>query len=96
MTSRLLLTAASVPRLAPYRRLKHDRQRATWTIQAPERCFILDETAHAIVSRCDGRASLAAIIESLCAAFPDAPQDMIAADATLLLQDLADKGVIAA
>ena len=96
MTSRLLLTAASVPRLAPHRRLKHDSQRATWTIQAPERCFILDETAHAIVSRCDGRASLAAIIESLCAAFPDAPQDMIAADATLLLQDLADKGVIAA
>jgi pyrroloquinoline quinone biosynthesis protein D len=96
MTERTLLTNASVPRLAPHRRLRHDAQRATWTIQAPERCFILDETAHAIVSRCDGQASLAAIIESLCAAFPDAPRPTISSDVTLLLQDLADKGVIAA
>jgi pyrroloquinoline quinone biosynthesis protein D len=96
MTGRILITANSVPRLAPHRRLKHDIQRATWTIQAPERCFMLDETSHAIVSRCDGKASLAAIIESLCAAFPEAPRDTIAADTTQLLQGLADKGVIAA
>jgi pyrroloquinoline quinone biosynthesis protein D len=96
MIERVLLAAESVPRLAPHRRLRHDPQRDTWTVQAPERCFILDETAHAILSRCDGKASLAAIIESLCASFPDAPRDIIAADVTHLLQDLADKGVVAA
>ena len=96
MTERVLLVSDSVPRLAPYRRLKRDLQRGVWTVQAPERAFILDETAHAILSHCDGQASLAAIIESLCAAYPDAPRETIAADVTHLLQDLADKGVIAA
>jgi pyrroloquinoline quinone biosynthesis protein D len=96
MTARLLLTSASVPRLAPHRRLKRDLQRQIWTVQAPERSFMLDDIAHAIVSRCDGHANVAAIIESLCAAFPDAPRDTVAADVTHLLQDLADKGVIAA
>ena len=95
MTARLLLNAASVPRLAPGRRLKRDLQRQTWTVQAPERSFILDDVAHAIVSRCDGKASLAVIIESLCASYPDAPRDTVTADVTHLLQDLADKGVIA-
>lgn len=96
MTERVLLVSESVPRLAPHRRLRRDLQRGVWTVQAPERAFILDETAHAILSRCDGQASLAAIIESLCATFPDAPRDVIAADVTHLLQDLADKGVVAA
>lgn len=91
-----LLTFASVPRLTPHRRLKRDEQRGIWTVQAPERYFILDDTAHAILSRCDGVASLAVIIDSLCAAFPDAPRDTITADVTHLLQNLADKGVIAA
>jgi len=94
MTGHLLLT--SVPRLAQHRHLKRDEQRGLWTVQAPERYFVLDDTAHAILSRCDGQASLAVIIESLCASFPDAPRDTIAADVTHLLQGLADKGVIAA
>ena len=96
MTERVLLASDSVPRLAPHRRLRLDPQRGVWTVQAPERCFILDETAYAILSRCDGQASMAVIIQSLCAAFPDAPRDTIASDVTQLLQDLADKGVIAA
>lgn len=96
MTERLLLAGNSVPRLAPHRRLRHDLHRGVWTVQAPERSFILDETAHAILSRCDGEASLTVIIESLCAAFADAPRETIAADVTGLLQDLADKGVIVA
>jgi len=94
MTDRL--TPASVPRLAAHRRLWRDPKREVWTVQAPERCFILDQTAHAIITRCDGKASIAVIIESLCVSFPDAPPDRIATDVTHLLQDLADKGVIAA
>ena len=90
------LTPDSVPQLAPHRRLRRDPQRGIWTVQAPERCFILDETAHAVISRCDGKASLAAIIESLCASFPGASRDTITSDVTHLLQELTDKGVIAA
>jgi pyrroloquinoline quinone biosynthesis protein D len=75
-------------------RLRHDTAREQWTVQAPERSFLLDEIAHAVVARCDGRASLSVIIEGLCADF-SAPRDVIAQDVTALLQDLADKGVIA-
>ena len=96
MTDRPLLTLASVPRLAAHRRLRRDPKRGVWTVQAPERCFILDQTAHAVIARCDGKASVGAIVESLCVSFPDAPADRIATDVTHLLQDLADKGVIAA
>jgi pyrroloquinoline quinone biosynthesis protein D len=96
MNARPLLSPQSLPRLAPHMRLRHDAARGQWTIQAPERAFMLDETAHAIVSHCDGATSLEAIVERLAAAFPDAPADVIAADVTLLLQGLADKGVVTA
>lgn len=93
---RRLLSPDAVPRLAPHMRLRHDKARDTWTIQAPERTFLLDETARAIMACCDGQASLDVIIESLCARFPDAPRDVIASDVTALLQDFSDKGVITA
>lgn len=94
MTQRLLLTQDCVPRLALHMRLRHDAVRDIWTVQAPERSFLLDEIARTILARCDGQAALSAIIEGLCASFPEAPRDVIAADVTTLLQDLADKGVV--
>ena len=91
-----MLTDQCVPRLAPHIRLRHDPAREIWTVQAPERSFLLDEIAHVVVARCDGQASLAAIIDGLCAVFSDAPRDVIARDVIALLQDLADKGVVTA
>jgi hypothetical protein len=35
------------------------------------------------------------VIEDLCRSFPDAPADIIAADVTKMIQDLADKSVLA-
>jgi pyrroloquinoline quinone biosynthesis protein D len=96
VTTRADIGPESVPRLAPHMRLRHDRARDTWTIQAPERSFLLDPIAHAIVSRCDGVASVSAVIVSLCADFPDAPRDVIEADVVKLIQDFADKGVMEA
>ena len=93
MNERLLLTDDCMPRLAPHMRLRHDTARGQWSVQAPERSFLLDEIAHAVIARCDGRASLSAIIDGLCADF-SAPRDVIAQDVTALLQDLADKGVV--
>ncbi|HEY4078993.1 MAG TPA: pyrroloquinoline quinone biosynthesis peptide chaperone PqqD [Rhizomicrobium sp.] len=96
MSERLVLDMVAVPRLAPHMRLRFDAARQTWAIQAPERSFMLDEIAHAIVSRCDGAASVVAIIDDLSASFADVPREMIEKDVVALLQDLADKGVVAA
>jgi len=81
------------PRLAAHRRLRFDEQRKNWTVQAPERVFLLDEIAYAIVSRCDGEKTLARVIDELCAAF-DAARDVVAGDVTRFVQDFADKGVM--
>jgi pyrroloquinoline quinone biosynthesis protein D len=94
MTERVIVDNASVPRLAAHMRLRHDKARDTWTIQAPERSFMLDPIAHQIVSRCDGTANVEGIVDSLCAAFPDAPRDLITPDVMKLIQDFVDKSVM--
>jgi pyrroloquinoline quinone biosynthesis protein D len=95
MTERAVVTIESVPRLAAHMKLRFDKARETWTIQAPERSFMLDPIAHQVVSRLDGVATVGALIDDLCRSFPDAPSDVIGADVTKLIQDLADKSVLA-
>ena len=92
--TRIVIDADVVPRLSPHMRVRHDKARGQWTIQAPERSFVLDDIAHAIVTHCDGAASVAVIVTALCAAFPGAPPEAVERDVTTLLQDLADKGVM--
>ncbi len=95
MTERAVVETESVPRLAPHMKLRFDKARDTWTIQAPERSFMLDPIAHQVVSRLDGAATVGGVIEDLCRSFPEAPADVIAVDVTKMIQDLADKGVLA-
>lgn len=94
--TRIVIDADAVPRLSPHMRLRQDKARNQWTIQAPERSFVLDDIAHAIVARCDGTASVTMIVADLCAAFPGAPPEAVERDVAALLQDLADKGVMTA
>jgi pyrroloquinoline quinone biosynthesis protein D len=96
MNARTIIDTQSVPQLAPHMRLRFDKTRDCWTIQAPERSFVLDVPAHAIVSRCDGSASVGRIVDDLCAAFAGAPRDVIEKDVLALLQDFVDKGVMLA
>jgi len=96
MTGRILISMASVPRLAPHMRLRHDKARAQWTIQAPERSFVLDPVAHAIVSRCNGVAPLEAVVTDLCSSFPGAPREVIEKDVMALVQNFVDKSVMQA
>jgi pyrroloquinoline quinone biosynthesis protein D len=96
MSERVQVGLESVPRLGPHMRLRHDKARGQWTIQAPERSFVLDQTAHAIVSRCDGTVALGTVIDDLCAAFPGAPRDVIEKDVLVLVQNFVDKGVMQA
>jgi len=83
----------SRPRLAAHRRLRFDEARKSWTIQAPERVFLLDDIACAIVSRCNGEMTVAEIVQALCTAF-EAPSDVVAKDVRTLVRDFADKGVM--
>jgi pyrroloquinoline quinone biosynthesis protein D len=96
MIARVILDAQSVPRLAPHIRLRFDKVRDCWTIQAPERSFVLDVPAHAIVSRCDGNTNIDAIVDDLCVAFVGAPREIVGKDVLVLLQDFVDKGVMKA
>ena len=93
MSARPAADESSRPRLAAHRRLRFDEARSNWTIQAPERVFLLDDVAYAVVSRCDGERTLAEIVDELCAAF-EAPRDLVAGDVRKLVQDFADKGVM--
>jgi pyrroloquinoline quinone biosynthesis protein D len=87
------LSPESVPALPRGVRLRFDKVRNVWTLLAPERVLMPDEIAVEILKRCDGEASVAAIVDDLARAF-SAPREEIAADVQELLQDLADKGLV--
>lgn len=95
MKERTIIAETSVPRLAPHARLRFDKQRDRWVMLAPERLFVPDPIALEIIRRCDGTASVAAIVDGLAQTF-DAPREVILRDVSSLLQDLADKGVMTA
>ena len=87
------LSPESVPALPRGVRLRFDKVRDVWTLLAPERVLMPDDIAVEILKRCDGEASVAAIVDDLARAFA-APREEIAADVEELLQDLADKGLV--
>lgn len=95
MAGAVTIGEASVPHLPRGVRLKFDKPRDQWVLLAPERMFVLDEIALEIVKCCDGEASVSAIADNLSARF-EAPRDAVLGDVMTMLQDLADKGVMAA
>ena len=60
---------------------------------APERIFKADPIAVAVVERCTGEATFAAIVDDLAATYT-APRERILADVTALLRGLADKRLL--
>jgi pyrroloquinoline quinone biosynthesis protein D len=92
---RLLVEAGTTLRFAPHVRFRHDETRGRWVVLAPERLLLPDEQAVEILKLVDGARSVDAVIDALAERF-EAPRGVIAADVTAMLQDLADKGVLAA
>jgi pyrroloquinoline quinone biosynthesis protein D len=92
---RLLVKAGTTLRFAPHVKFRHDETRGRWVVLAPERLLLPDEQAVEILKLVDGARSVDAVIDALARQF-DAPRGVIAADVTAMLQDLADKGVLAA
>ncbi len=87
------LSATAVPRLGRGVRLQHDTARGMWLLLAPERLLELDDVTHAIVSRVDGKASLADIADDLAKSFA-ADRELILKDVTELIDGLAAKRIV--
>jgi pyrroloquinoline quinone biosynthesis protein D len=84
---------AAVPRLPRGVRLRQDAARGGWVLLAPERILQPDPVAVEILTRVDGQASLAQIVDSLAAAF-SAERAQIDADVRAFLGNLAEKGFL--
>ncbi len=95
MKDRDVIPPTSVPRLPRHVKLRFNKNRDRWVILAPERVLVPDEIALEIVKRCTGETTVTAIAEDLAATF-GAPREQVESDVTSLLQDLADKGYVAA
>ncbi len=89
------ITEASVPKLPRSVKFRFDEARGNWVLLAPERVLVPDEIAADVLRRVDGTRTLAAILDDLSREY-EAPRDVVAADVTALLQDLAGKGMITA
>lgn len=94
MTERAIVSEDCIPHLPRGVKLRFDKSREAWVLLAPERVFMPDPIAVEILKRCSGQAALAGIIDDLATTFA-APRDQIAKDVTAMLQDLADKGMVA-
>ncbi len=95
MKTRAELGFESVPSLPRHIKLQWDKRRESWVLQAPERVIFPDDIAAEVLQRCDGAATLTAIVAALAEKY-EAPPAEIEADVTELLQDLADKGFVTA
>ncbi len=93
MTERPDVLETSVPSLPRGVKLRFDKARDAWVLLAPERVFMPDNIAVEILKRCDGKASLATIVDDLAQTF-SAPREQVATDVTAMLQDLSDKGMV--
>ncbi len=91
---RLVVSADTRPCLPRHIKLRHDATRDRWVILAPERVFDPDERAVEVLKLCDGMTSVEDIACRLASVY-QAPSDEICNDILSMLQELADKGVIA-
>ena len=84
---------ASQPVLPRYARLQFDKARDRWVLLVPERVMVPDDTAVEILQQCDGKRTMADIIDALAEKYvTDRPQ--IAADVVEMIQDLANRGFV--
>jgi pyrroloquinoline quinone biosynthesis protein D len=87
------VSEATIPAFLAGVKFRFDQRRDAWIVLAPERLFLPDDAAVAILQLVDGARGLSTIIDELAARF-DAPRDVIAGDVVAMLRDLADKGVL--
>lgn len=91
---RVMLSLGSVPVLRPHIRLQYDPVRRAWAVLSPEKVFWPDGVSLDILRLCDGRHSVAQILEELAVQY-DAPLDEITADVEGFLQEWSDRFLVA-
>jgi len=84
---------AAIPRLGAGMKFRHDPVRDAWVVLGPERLFLPDEHATAVLKLIDGARSVRDIATTLAATY-DAPPDLIEADIWPMLHDLAASGAV--
>jgi pyrroloquinoline quinone biosynthesis protein D len=87
------VSSDAIPKLPRGVRLRHDEVRGEWLLLAPERVLKPDPVAVAVLERCDGVRTVAAIVDDLATAYA-APREQIETDVKAMLRDLADKRVL--
>jgi pyrroloquinoline quinone biosynthesis protein D len=89
----LTITAATIPQLRRGVRRQFDTTRNAAILMAPERVIMLDDIADAILSECDGAATVGDIVARLAARF-EAPETEVQPDVLAFFEDLIEKGLI--
>jgi len=82
------------PTLARRARMRWDEARGQHVVVVPEGVLLLTEEGAEILALIDGRRSLGDVVEALCAAHPEAPRDVIAADLRDYLGRLVERGYV--
>ncbi len=81
------------PRLSPGHKFRLDAVRGSWVLLGPERVFVPDEHAAAVLRLVDGTRDIDAIVAELAACYA-APAEAIRADVVAMLDDLSARGAI--
>jgi coenzyme PQQ biosynthesis protein PqqD len=81
-------------RLAPKARLRLDQRSGKHVLLYPERGLELTATAAEVARLCTGEATVASILESLIARYPDAAPARIEAEALSFLDALDARGLL--
>jgi pyrroloquinoline quinone biosynthesis protein D len=87
------IDGAAKPRLPRGVRLKYDETRGEWLLLAPERVIKANPIAVEILKRCDGSATLDAIVDDLAAQFK-AERARVEKDVHALLGELSAKRMV--
>lgn len=84
---------AAVPRFARGMKFRHDKVRDAWVVLGPERLFLPDTHAAAVLRLVDGERSVDAIVAALAEEYTAAAAE-IGSDVWEMLTDLAGRGVV--
>lgn len=87
-----LLPPSAVPAFAPGVRLAHNEAQG-WVLLAPERVFRTDDISREILKRCNGKNTIASIVNELGGIF-EAPREQIFADVSAMLAQLVQKKLV--
>jgi pyrroloquinoline quinone biosynthesis protein D len=88
-----LIEPRSVPRFGPGMKFRHDATRGAWIILGPERLFLPDDHAVAVLKLVDGSRNVADIVHTLATTY-QADAAIIEADVLSMLNDLSASGAV--